>query len=73
MQDKNLKPKSIFLTLNATKKTLQTTQQWRVLPMDNIPLTIDNQTLMSANETAYIYDSVKAFKKLNDKIKKLGH
>ena len=73
MQDKNLKPKSIFLSLNAAKKQPETTQQGRILSTDNIPILIDNQALMSATETTYAYDSVKAFKKLDNKIKKLGH
>ena len=68
MQDKNLKPKSNFLTLNATKTPPKTTQQWRVLSTDNTLFPIDNQQLMSATETAYTYDSVKAFKKLDRKI-----
>ncbi len=68
MQDKNLKPKSIFLTLNATQKQPKMTQQGRVLSANNIPISINNQQFTSAIETAYTYDSVKAFKKLDTKI-----
>ncbi len=73
MQDKDLTPNSNFLTLNTTKTPSKTTQKGRVFSANNTLFRIDNQQLMAATETPYTYDSVKAFKKLDNKIKKLGH
>ena len=69
MQDKDLTPNSSFPTASTAKKPPQATQKWRILNPDNTTLLIDKQQLMSATETAYTYDSVKAFKKLDSKIK----
>jgi hypothetical protein len=73
MQDKDLKPNSSFSTAPRASKPLKTTQKWRILHADSTTLSLDNQPLTSAAETDYNYDSVKAFKKLDSKIKKLGH
>ena len=73
MQDKNLTPSSSFPTAPTAQKPHQVIQKWHIIYPDDTTLCLDNQQFKSVKKTVYHYDSLKAFKKLDTRIKKLNH